>query len=97
MHSFRIAMAENTDWTENTLNWKTKPAILEENGVITSEEFNLGKIVSNDPAQISTPNGTIATADVTSLVAAAKAAGRQYHAGCKYGWQTGRQANRISL
>ena len=72
----QIAMAENTDWTENTLNWKTKPAILEENGVITSEEFNLGKIVSNDPAQISTPNGTIATADVTSLVAAAKAAGQ---------------------
>ena len=72
----QIAMAENTDWTENTLNWKTKPAILEENGVIISEEFNLGKIVSNDPAQISTPNGTIATADVTSLVAAAKAAGQ---------------------
>ena len=69
-------MAENTDWTENTLNWKTKPAILEENGVITSEEFNLGKIVSDDPALISTPNGTIATADVTSLVAAAKAAGQ---------------------
>ena len=72
----QIAMAENTDWTENTLNWKTKPAILEENGVITSEEFNLGKIVSDDPALISTPNGTIATADVTSLVAAAKAAGQ---------------------
>lgn len=72
----QIAMAENTDWTENTLNWKNKPAILDANGVITSEEFNLGTIISNDPAQISTPNGTVATADVTSLVAAAKAAGQ---------------------
>ena len=72
----QIAMAENTDWTENSLNWKNKPAILDENGVITSEEFNLGSIVSNDPGQISTPNGTVATADVTSFVAAAKAAGQ---------------------
>ncbi len=72
----QIAMAENTDWTENTLNWKSKPAILDANGVITSEEFNLGTVVSNDPGQISTPNGTVATADVTSFVATAKAAGQ---------------------
>lgn len=72
----QIAMAENTDWTENSLNWKNKPAILDANGVITSEEFNLGNIVSNDPAMISTPNGTVATADVTSFVEAAKAAGQ---------------------
>ena len=72
----QIAMAENTDWTEDTLNWKNKPAILDANGVITSEEFNLGTVVSNDPGQISTPNGTVATADVTSFVAAAKAAGQ---------------------
>ena len=70
----QIAMAENTDWTENSLNWKNKPAILDANGVITSEEFKLGNIVSNDPAMISTPNGTVATADVTSFVEAAKAA-----------------------
>ena len=69
-------MAENTDWTEDTLNWKNKPAILDANGVITSEEFNLGTVVSNDPGRISTPNGTVATADVTSFVAAAKAAGQ---------------------
>ena len=72
----QIAMTENTDWTENTLNWKNKPAILDVNGVIISEEFNLGDIVSNDPGQISTPNGTVATADVTSLVAVAKSAGQ---------------------
>ncbi len=72
----QIAMAENTDWTEDTLNWKNKPAILDANGVITSEEFNLGTVVSNDPGQISIPNGTVATADVTSFVAAAKAAGQ---------------------
>ena len=72
----QIAMTENTDWTEDTLNWKNKPAILDANGVITSEEFNLGTVVSNDPGQISTPNGTVATADVTSFVAAAKAAGQ---------------------
>ena len=72
----QIAMTENTDWTENTLNWKNKPAILAVNGVIISEEFNLGDIVSNDPGQISTPNGTVATADVTSLVAVAKSAGQ---------------------
>ena len=72
----QIAMAENTDWTEDTLNWKNKPAILDANGVITSEEFNLGTVVSNDPGRISTPNGTVATADVTSFVAAAKAAGQ---------------------
>ena len=72
----QIAMTENTDWTENTLNWKNKPVILDVNGVIISEEFNLGDIVSNDPGQISTPNGTVATADVTSLVAVAKSAGQ---------------------
>ena len=72
----QIAMAANTDWTEDTLNWKNKPAIAEENGVIISEEFNLGATVSNDPAKISIPDGTVATADVTSFVAAAKAAGQ---------------------
>lgn len=65
-------MAENTDWTENSLNWKNKPAILSQYGVVTSEEFNLGSVVSNDPGKISIPNGTVATTDVTEFIAAAK-------------------------
>ena len=63
---------ENTDWTEDTLNWKNKPAILSQYGVVTSEEFNLGSVVSNDPGKISIPNGTVATTDVTEFIAAAK-------------------------
>ena len=68
----QVAMAENTDWTENSLNWKNKPAILSQYGVVTSEEFNLGSVVSNDPGKISIPNGTVATTDVTEFIAAAK-------------------------
>ena len=68
----QVAMAENTDWTENSLNWKNKPAILSQYGVVTSEEFNLGSVVSNDPGRISIPNGTVATTDVTEFIAAAK-------------------------
>ena len=68
----QVAVAENTDWNENPLNWKNKPAILSQYGVVTSEEFNLGSVVSNDPGSISIPNGTVATTDVTEFIAAAK-------------------------
>ena len=44
----QIAMTENTDWTENTLNWKNKPAILDVNGVI--QDYKKGGSIRVPPA-----------------------------------------------
>ena len=74
-----VGMAEDNSWTESELTWKNKPAVTtSEADLAASETFNLGEVVSNDPAQISTPNGTNALVDVTAFVEAAKEAGNQY-------------------
>ena len=74
-----VGMAEENSWTESELTWKNKPAVtISEADLAASETFNLGEVVSNDPAQISTPNGTNALVDVTAFVEAAKEAGSQY-------------------
>ena len=74
-----VGMAEDNSWTESGLTWKNKPAVTtSESNLAASETFNLGEVVQNDPANISTPNGTNAVVDVTAFVEAAKEAGSQY-------------------
>lgn len=65
------------DWSEGTLTWNNKPAVTTaEADVTVSDTFTLGSVVNNDPAKINAPDGTMITVDVTNLVKAAQAAGK---------------------
>ncbi len=71
----QVGMAGN-DWTEGEITWENKPAVSTAAADLAeSETFKLGSVVSNDPANITIPEGTVATVDVTNFVAAAKTAG----------------------
>ena len=71
----QVGMAGN-DWTEAELTWQNKPEVVTgREDLAESEEFKLGSVVENDPANIMIPEGTMATVDVTKFVAAAKEAG----------------------
>lgn len=71
-----VGVAEG-DWTESELTWNNKPQVTtDETGLAVSEAFNLGSVVSNDPAKISIPDGAVGTADVTEFVKAAKEEGK---------------------
>ena len=70
-------VTEDDTWSESALTWKNKPAVsTSADDLAASEEFNTGSVVSNDPAQIATPNGTKVLTDVTDFILAAKKAGK---------------------
>ena len=74
---FLVGMAEDSSWTEGSLTWQNKPAVItDEANLAVSETFHTGDTIHNDPNLISIPEGTVATADITEFVLAAKEAGQ---------------------
>lgn len=64
-----VGVADDSTWTENGITWNNKPQVTtSEDGLNVSEVFNLGDVVHNDPAQISSPKGTAASIDVTEFI-----------------------------
>lgn len=73
----RVGVSDDTVWDENNIKWTDKPSVTTtEENLVTSEIFNPVSVVSNDPTQITKPEGTVVTMDVTEFVLSAKKAGK---------------------
>ena len=57
---FLVGMAEDSSWTEGSLTWQNKPAVItDEANLVVSETFHTGDTIHNDPNLISIPEGTV--------------------------------------
>ena len=63
----------NDEWKENELKWNIKPSLVEteSSALAESEAFTPGNTVNNNPENITTPDGTNVTTDVTEFVQSA--------------------------
>lgn len=81
-NSVRVAVVDDSSWTEDTLTWNTKPAFTEElteENTRVSEPFNLGDRAQDKPsADNETINGAKVKTDITDFVTAAIEAGKDY-------------------
>lgn len=71
-------VADDTEWTESTLTWNSKPSVVTgESALAVSETATTGSVYNNDPSKISTVDGTTVTTDVTEFVKDALAEGKE--------------------
>lgn len=72
-----VGEAGNSEWSEATLTWNNKPAVITEEAKLAKGRFTTGNTVNNDPANITSPDGASVIVDITSFIDHAKQEGKE--------------------